>query len=554
MKSLEEMGYETPTPIQEKIIPHILTGRDVLGQAQTGTGKTAAFALPLLSLLDIKLRKPQVLVLTPTRELAIQVAKFFEDYARHLEGFETLAIYGGQSYEGQFRKLKRGVHVIVGTPGRLMDHMRRGTVDLKHLNCLVLDEADEMLRMGFIEDVEWILEQTPSEHQTTLFSATMPAPIRKISQKYLKDPVSVTIKATAADTVDQNYLLAKDSQKFDILVRLLEVENADGIIVFVRTKNITNEVAAKLEAFGYPAAALNGDLSQNQRECTIKKLKNGKIDILIATDVAARGLDVDRISHIINYDAPFDIESYIHRIGRTGRAGRTGKAVLFVTPREKRFVQIIEKKTKQKIKEMEIPSLTQVNTKRITRFKDKITDTLTGNFDFFRKLIEEYQQESEVDTLDIAAVLAKLWQGKRPLLLTKQLEKPKAKKEEKKREKRTESRRRRGDENMESYRIEVGKKHGAKIGHIVGAIANEANIDSKHIGRIEIYDSYSLVDLPKDLPRKVLQILGRAYVAGRRLKISHSNNPATEPKQYRKKDKKRKKDPNRNARIISISA
>ncbi|MFB3091477.1 MAG: DEAD/DEAH box helicase, partial [Gammaproteobacteria bacterium] len=375
MKALKDVGYESPSPIQAKTIPLVMAGKDLVGQAQTGTGKTAAFALPLLSRVNLKKKSPQVLVLAPTRELAIQVAEAFQTYAKHMKGFHVLPIYGGQDYSTQLRPLKRGVHVVVGTPGRVMDHMRRGTLKLDALDCLVLDEADEMLRMGFIEDVEWILEQIPEKRQIVLFSATMPTQIRNIAKKYLQDPEQVTIKNKTAtvETTHQRYWMVSGAHKLDALTRILEAENHDAVLIFVRTRITTVELAEKLQARGYAAVALNGDLQQKQRERTLTQLKSGKLDILVATDVAARGLDVDRISHVINYDIPNDTEAYIHRIGRTGRAGRTGEAILFVTPREKHWLHRIERATRQKIEMMELPSTEMINDKRVARFKQNIT-------------------------------------------------------------------------------------------------------------------------------------------------------------------------------------
>ncbi|MEE8234246.1 MAG: DEAD/DEAH box helicase, partial [Gammaproteobacteria bacterium] len=419
MKALNDVGYESPSPIQAKTIPLVMAGKDLVGQAQTGTGKTAAFALPLLSRINLKKKLPQVLVLAPTRELAIQVAEAFQTYAKHIKGFHVLPIYGGQDYGTQLRPLKRGVHVVVGTPGRVMDHMRRGTLKLDALDCLVLDEADEMLRMGFIDDVEWILEQIPEKRQIVLFSATMPTQIRKIAKKYLQDPEQVTIKNKTAtvETTHQRYWMVSGAHKLDALTRILEAENHDAVLIFVRTRISTVELAEKLQARGYAAIALNGDLQQKQRERTLAQLKSGKLDILVATDVAARGLDVDRISHVINYDIPNETEAYIHRIGRTGRAGRTGEAILFVTPREKHWLHRIERATRQKIEMMELPSTEMINDKRVARFKQNITDAIAREgLVFYQNLIEEYQQEHNVPATEIAAALAKMVQGKDPLL------------------------------------------------------------------------------------------------------------------------------------------
>ncbi|MEJ2141885.1 MAG: DEAD/DEAH box helicase [Gammaproteobacteria bacterium] len=546
LKALDEVGYETPSPIQAQTIPLLLEGKDVLGQAQTGTGKTAAFALPLLSNLDLKQKDPQVLVLAPTRELAIQVAEAFQKYAGHMKGFHVLPVYGGQDYSGQIRALKRGVHVVVGTPGRVMDHMRKGTLKLDNLCALVLDEADEMLRMGFIDDVEWVLEQTPSDRQIALFSATMPQQIRRIATKYLNEPQQVTIKmtTTTAETIRQRFWPVSGVHKLDALTRILEAEPFDAMIVFVRTKTATVELAEKLEARGYACAALNGDIPQNQRERTIEHLKNGKLDIIVATDVAARGLDVNRISHVVNYDIPYDTEAYVHRIGRTGRAGREGDAILFVAPREKRLLHAIEKATGKKIEIMDLPSTELINDKRIAKFKQRITDTLaTEELGLFFQLIEQYQQEHNVPALEIAAALAQLLQGDEPFLLqNKPQHKSKEswdKKDKPTKQKRERSARKetRAEKDMERYRIEVGHQHEVKPGNIVGAIANEAGLDSQYIGRINIYDDYSLVDLPEGMPKEIFQSLKKVRVAGQQLKISRASG---ENKPVRKKDQKDK--------------
>ncbi|MCK5263471.1 MAG: DEAD/DEAH box helicase, partial [Gammaproteobacteria bacterium] len=515
LKALNEIGYEKPSPIQAETIPLLLDGKDIIGQAQTGTGKTAAFALPLLSNLDLSQKDPQVMVLAPTRELAIQVAEAFQTYAKHIKGFHVLPIYGGADSRGQVRALQRGVHVVVGTPGRVMDHMRRGALKLNNLSALVLDEADEMLRMGFIDDVEWILEQTPPKRQIALFSATMPTQIRRIATKYLNNPEQITIKTktTTVDTIRQRFWPVSGTHKLDALTRILEAEDFDAMIIFVRTKNSTTELAEKLEARGYAAAAINGDILQKQRERSVNNLKNGKLDILVATDVAARGLDVPRISHVVNYDVPHDTESYVHRIGRTGRAGRKGDAILFVAPREKRMLQAIERATKQKISIMELPSTEKINDKRIENFKQRITDTLAKEqLGLFPEMIEQYQQEHNVPAIEIAAALAQMVQGNTPLLL--QNKPQKASRESWDKEDRSSSRKpARGErdrkprdraarkdapveEGMNRYRLEVGHNHDVMPGNIVGAIANEADIESKFIGRINIHDEYSLVDLP----------------------------------------------------------
>lgn len=420
LQALDDVGYETPSPIQAKMIPYVLQGRDVLGQAQTGTGKTAAFALPILSRLDLNQKKPQVLVLAPTRELAIQVAEAFQSYASRIKGFRVLPIYGGQEYGGQIRQLKRGVHVVVGTPGRVMDHMRKGTLDLCELKTLVLDEADEMLRMGFIDDVEWVLEQIPEKRQIALFSATMPPAIHRIAKRFLNNPkeIAIKVRTTTASTIRQRYWIVSGLHKLDALTRILEAESFDAIIIFVRTKTETIELAEKLNARGYAVTALNGDIPQKQRERTIEQLKNRKLDIVVATDVAARGLDVQRISHVINYDIPHDTESYVHRIGRTGRAGRSGEAILFVAPREQRMLRTIERSTKHKIEAMQLPSVEQINNKRIARFMEKITTTLTNDdLDLYIRLVSQYQTEHDVAIEDIAAALALMAQGDKSLLL-----------------------------------------------------------------------------------------------------------------------------------------
>lgn len=534
---LSQVGYETPSPIQAQTIPLLLTGQDVLGQAQTGTGKTAAFALPLLSKLNLKQKLPQVLVLAPTRELAIQVAEAFQKYASGMKGFHVLPVYGGQDYRGQIRALQRGVHVVVGTPGRVMDHMRRGTLILDKLNTLVLDEADEMLRMGFIDDVEWVLEQTPSDRQIALFSATMPQEIRKIANQHLHDPAQVTIKVktTTAETIRQRYWPVSGLHKLDALTRILEAESFDGMLIFVRTKTATVELAEKLEARGYSSAALNGDIAQNQRERTIRQLKESKIDILVATDVAARGLDVDRISHVINYDIPYDTEAYVHRIGRTGRAGRTGDAILFVAPREKRLLSAIEKATGKKIEIMELPSTEIINNKRIAKFKQKITDTLANeDLTLFSQLIEQYQQEHNIPAIDIGAALAKLLQGNTPLLLANKAKTPKQKSTLTENKSQTSKRSAKAKvtandleppkPEQERYRIEVGHKHKVKPGNIVGAIANEAGLESQYIGQIKIFEDFSLVDLPEGMPKEIYRDLKKTWVSGQQLRISLFDN------------------------------
>jgi ATP-dependent RNA helicase DeaD len=554
LKALDDVGYETPSPIQAQVIPHMLKGKDVLGQAQTGTGKTAAFALPILSRINLLQKDPQVLVLAPTRELAIQVAEAFQRYAAHLKGFHVLPIYGGQDYSTQLRQLKRGAHVVVGTPGRVMDHMRKGTLNLDGLSVLVLDEADEMLRMGFIDDVEWILEQTPENIQIALFSATMPTVIRKIAQEYLHEPEQITIKVTnaSAENIRQRFWMVSGVHKLDALTRILEAETFDGMIIFVRTKTATIELAEKLEARGYSAAAINGDMSQTLRERTIAHLKNGKLDILIATDVAARGLDVDRITHVVNYDIPYDTESYIHRIGRTGRAGRTGDAILFIAPRERKLLGNIEKATKQKVEEMGLPSTEVINNKRISRFKQNITDTLAvEELSFFTQLIEQYQQEHNISALEIAAALAKLVQGDTPLLMQNLPKKSYESREDRpQREDRSQRDRKPkrtfgsgANIEMELFRIEVGHNHGVKPGNIVGAIANETGIDGDHIARIRIEDNYSTVELPAGMPKELIEEMKKIRVAGQQLNISKMSESGrkSKPDDAEKKADKSKK-------------
>jgi ATP-dependent RNA helicase DeaD len=559
MQALRDVGYETPTPIQAEMIPYVMDGRDVLGQAQTGTGKTAAFALPILSKIDTKLKKPQVMVLTPTRELAIQVAEAFQTYAAHIKGFHVLPIYGGQDFEVQLRQLKRGVHVIVGTPGRVMDHMRRRTLSLESMNCLILDEADEMLRMGFIDDVEWILEQAPEQRQIALFSATIPTAIRKISEKYLHNPKSITIKVktTTAETINQRYWMVSGYHKLDALTRILEAEPFDGIIVFVKTKISTVELSEKLAARGYASSPLNGDIPQNQRERTIERLKKGKLDILVATDVAARGLDVDRISHVINYDIPFDTEAYVHRIGRTGRAGRSGEAILFISPRERRMLRAIEQATNQKIQIMQLPSTQDINDRRIATFKDRISDTLAINdLGFYYQLIEQYRQEHNVPAMEIASALARMVQGDTPLLLenkpqpTRAINSSYKASEDRPRKRKKDPERFKKEfsvmeEGMERFRLEVGYDDDVKPGNIVGAIANEGGIDSKFIGRIEIFDDHSFVDLPEGLPKEILQTLKRTWISGKQLKISRVKDGDKPDDKYKKKQKFVKPDKSR---------
>ena len=546
IRVLDDIGYETPTPIQSQAIPLLMKGRDILGHAPTGTGKTAAFALPLLSRIDVKNKNIQVLTLTPTRELAIQVAEAFQHYASHIKGFHVLPIYGGQEYGGQIRQLKRGVQVVVGTPGRLMDHMRKGTLKLGGLRTVVLDEADEMLRMGFIDEVQWILDQTPDRRQMALFSATMPRQVERIARRYLNDPQEISIKArtATAETIRQRYWQVSGVHKLDALTRILEVEPFDAILMFVRTKTATSELAEKLEARGYAAAAMNGDMAQNHREQTVERLKRGSLDILVATDVAARGLDVDRISHVINYDVPYDTEAYIHRIGRTGRAGRRGDAILFVAPRERRMLAAIEKATRQKIEQMVLPSTEVVNNKRIADFKQKITDTLgVGELGFMQGLIEQYRQEHDVPAVEIAAALAKMSIGDKPMLLSPDKDKGKGKVRMKPL--------RDAEAGAERYRIEVGHAHGVKPGNIVGAIANESGLDGEHIGHIAIEAEFSLVDLPAGMPKDVFMDLKKVRVCGQPMNISRQGEATFPRKRTAKPNFKRKSKARGNSRPAS---
>ncbi|MCC5885242.1 MAG: DEAD/DEAH box helicase [Gammaproteobacteria bacterium] len=562
LSALKRIGYEQPTPIQAQSIPPLLDGQDLLGTAQTGTGKTAAFALPLLSTLDVGSTDPQVLVLTPTRELAIQVAEAFQTYASAIKRFHVLPIYGGQSMGIQLRQLSRGAQVIVGTPGRVMDHLRRGTLKLDALKTVVLDEADEMLRMGFIDDVQWILDHTPPERQVALFSATMPAAIRKVADKYLKSPVRIQIesKTSTVESIEQKYWVVSGTDKLDALTRILEVEEFDGIIIFVRTKTSSVELADRLEARGHSAAAINGDMTQAMRESTIAKLKNGKLDILVATDVAARGIDVARVSHVINYDIPSDTEAYVHRIGRTARAGRAGTAILFVAPRERRLLGAIEKATRQKMTALELPSREQVNRKRVEQFKVGITEVLAaGELELFEALVDEYVQEHGTDTRKLAAALALLAQKELPIFVrdvpgrkpssrdasgsepewgwakaesktapsrktparSSDSSTPAASLSREPRPTRAASRvsasevaREVGSDEvvLESYRLAVGHDHKVTPGDIVGAIANEAGLQSKYIGRIRLFDTYSTVELPGDMPKEIYQLLKKVRV------------------------------------------
>lgn len=560
LKAVQQLGYEQPSPIQEQSIPILLNGDNLLGIAQTGTGKTAAFALPLLSRLNSEQKTPQVLVLTPTRELAIQVAEAFQSYARHLKGFHVLPIYGGQDMRGQLRGLQRGAQVIVGTPGRILDHIRRHSLNLNELNALVLDEADEMLRMGFVDDVETILAETPSTCQRALFSATMPPRIRSVVKKHLGNvqEVSIVAKTKTVERITQRYLMVKGHQKMEALTRILEVEEFDGMLIFVRTKSATVEVAEKLEARGFSAAALNGDLSQALRERTVNHLKKGRVDIVVATDVAARGLDVERISHVVNYDIPYDNEAYVHRIGRTGRAGRDGNAILFVAPKERRLLRSIEESTRQVLTVMELPTGEQVSGQRIQQFQDRILRTLEAenkDFEKFKALLEKLAEDNNISMIDIAASLSIKLQQERPLFPNLA---PLDASQENKRERNNRSDRsaspnkpsrtettargdrpqqtrkpRNSDIPMVTYRMEVGKDHGVMPKDIVGAIANEAGIESQNIGRIQLNDSYSTVDLPEGMPKEIFQHLrNKVRVRQQLMKLSilNDNNHNSTPR------------------------
>ncbi|CDH45708.1 MAG: DEAD/DEAH box helicase [Candidatus Competibacteraceae bacterium] len=547
LQTLKEVGYESPSPIQAACIPHLLAGHDLIGQAQTGTGKTAAFALPLLERLDLTNHQPQVLVLTPTRELAIQVAEAFQSYARHLPGFHVLPIYGGQSMTIQLRHLRRGAHVVVGTPGRVMDHLRRETLVLDGLRSVVLDEADEMLRMGFIDDVDWILERTPPERQVALFSATMPEPIRRVAHRHLRDPQEVKIQTRTAtvSTVQQRYWQVSGLHKLDALNRILEVEDMDAALVFVRTKTAATELAERLEARGYSCAALHGDMTQALRERTVDQLKNNSVDIVVATDVAARGLDVQRISHVINYDIPYDAEAYIHRIGRTGRAGRAGTAILFVAPREMRMLRVIEKATRQPITPMQPPTQAVIAGHRLNRFKQKILDTMAAqDLGFFHDVVNQIEQEQAISAQDIAAALAYLIQRERPLQAPEaasvKITDSRPTQETRHRaesETRPTQRRDRAKESTDAammrYRLEVGHQHGATPQNIVGAIANEAGIDSRYIGRIEIHEDYSTVDLPDGMSAEIFEHLKKVRV--RQCPLNISRLGPSEPERARRR-------------------
>ena len=535
---INELGYETPSPIQAQSIPPLLEGRDLLGQAQTGTGKTAAFALPLLSRLDLTLMRPQILVLTPTRELALQVAEAMQTYARHLPGFQVLPVYGGQSMSQQLRRLQRGVQAVVGTPGRIQDHLNRGTLNLEHLTCVVLDEADEMLRMGFVDDVEQILTHAPAQRQTALFSATMPKEVLNVARRHLKNPVEIRIKSktSTVETIVQRFWQVKGLHKLDALTRILEAEEIEGMIVFVRTKTATVELAEKLESRGFSCAPLNGDMTQAIREKTIERLKTGDLDIVVATDVAARGLDVKRISHVINYDIPYDTEAYVHRIGRTGRAGRVGQAILFVAPRERRMLATIERATRQPITAMSLPSRRDISNRRIDLFKEQIAEAMESqDLEFFEELIDSYQHQYDVGLRRIAATLAYLVQKDRPL---QWLDEPaEADQEHDLDEAKPRERQQKvSDAQLAHYRIEVGRRHGVEPKHIVGAITNETKIKSRDIGQIKIFDDHTLVDLPDAMPADIFRHLQKVWVCGQQLQISPADaTPESRPGKFSKR-------------------
>ena len=557
-KALADLGYESPTPVQAAAIPPMLKGKDVMALAQTGTGKTAAFALPLLSKIDVNLCKTQILVMAPTRELAIQVAEAFQAYARYIKGFHVLPIYGGTPYPPQIKALKRGPHVIVGTPGRLLDHLNRGTLKLDSVMAMVLDEADEMLRMGFIEDVETMMKATPASKQTALFSATMPDAIKRIGNSYMREPefIKIESKTATVENIDQRYWFVRGNTKMEALTRILETETYDGVIIFSRTKTMTVEIAEKLEARGYSASAINGDMTQQLRERTINRLKNGGLDILVATDVAARGLDVPRLTLVINYDIPYDAESYVHRIGRTGRAGRKGSAIMFVAPREKRMLFTIEKLTRQKITEMGLPSRDDITAKRISSFRETLAEVIkTEDLAFYRELSQSIASEDEATVEELAAALLFMAQKDKPLILPPEpIRAPRPPREDRddrggrddrgsrgrsdrgdrpsrgdrpergsrpERSDRPErTRQPRSNVNMDTFRLEVGRDDGVQVKNVVGAIANEGNLDSQFIGGIRLHDTYTTVELPSDMPKETLDHLYKAFVCSKPMKMT----------------------------------
>ncbi len=529
LQAVSDLGFESPTPIQERAIPLVLSGCDLIGQAQTGTGKTAAFALPILSRIDGADRSLKALVLEPTRELALQVSESFQSFARHIDDFRVAPIYGGASYENQIRSLRHGAQVVVGTPGRLIDLIERGKLNLSAVSFVVLDEADEMLRMGFIEDVNWILGKLPQQRQTALFSATMPEAIRSIAHQHLVSPEEVRIESrtTTATTVHQRYWVVSGVHKIDAMTRILEVEPYDAVLVFVRTKTDAEDVATKLSGRGLACAALHGDIPQRQREKIIERLKNGSLDIIIATDVAARGLDVDRITHVFNYDIPYDAESYVHRIGRTGRAGRTGEAILFVSPRERRALKQIERITRQRIEPLRMPTAADVNKRRLENFRNQIMETIeAGGLEEYVEVVSDLLSDDSLEPETLAAALAKMAQRGSSLLLDESAPEPSLHQgfDDRRRERRMPSAepaplRDFPDMKMVRYRLAVGRRDGVKPGQIVGAIANEANMESKYIGEICIFDTFSTVDLPAGMPPEVQHILAVARVCGRNLEL-----------------------------------
>ncbi|ORF46648.1 DEAD/DEAH family ATP-dependent RNA helicase [Gilliamella apicola] len=552
LNALNDLGFSKPSPIQTECIPLLLAGNDVLGMAQTGSGKTAAFSIPFLMNIDANLKAPQLLVLAPTRELAIQVADACAEYSKYMKGIKVLALYGGQRYDVQLRALKQGPQIVVGTPGRLLDHLNRKTLDLSNLKGLVLDEADEMLRMGFIDDVESIMATIPEDHQTALFSATMPAPIRRITKRFMHNPKEVQIKGTkqTAPDIEQSYWLVRGMRKNEAIVRFLEAEDFDAAIIFVRTKSATLDVAEVLEKHGYSCAALNGDMTQQLREQTLDRLRNGRLDILIATDVAARGLDVERISLVINYDITLDSESYVHRIGRTGRAGRAGRAILFVDSRERRLLKNIEQTIKKPIPEVGLPSKELLEARRLAKFTEQVQKQLeSSDLPQYQTLLAQIQADSGADLETIATALLKLAQGERPLILPPDpVFKPS--REMRDRDNRGGERRLRGDNRetpkrrerrdvgeMDMYRIEVGKENGVEVRHIVGAIANEADISSRYIGNIKLYETYSTVELPKGMPKDILKHFEKVRVLNQPMKMSLVSGNTSETKRGRKSTK-----------------
>ena len=537
LKTLADKGYSEPSPIQKAAFPELMLGRDLVGQAQTGTGKTAAFALPLLERLASGQKTPQALVLAPTRELAMQVADSFKAYSAGHPHLKVLAVYGGTDFRSQINALRRGVDVVVGTPGRVMDHMRQGTLDTSGLRSLVLDEADEMLRMGFIDDVEWILEQLPQERQVVLFSATMPLEIRRLSKRYLKDPAEITIRTKDQEgkRIRQRSITVPMPHKLEALQRVLDACGGEGVIIFARTKAITLTVAETLEAGGHQVAVLNGDVPQNQRERTVERLRSGSVDILVATDVAARGLDVDRIGLVINYDMPFDSEAYVHRIGRTGRAGRTGEAVLFVTPRERRFINNLERATGQPIEPMEVPGNTAINQGRLDRLHKRLSEAAhkerpnAEEGALLKELLQRIGTELELSPDQLAYAALSMAIGPEPLLRQQgdddwiQNHQRRDRERGDRRERRSDRPARASEENMQRYRVEVGHRDRVKPGNLVGAIAGETGLQGRAIGRIQIFDNHSLVDLPKGMPDDVFNSLRRLRVMNRELQITQAS-------------------------------